>query len=135
MLSYMIIVVFVLLVLAWMLNRSITFDDTNSINNFKNHLHDISTIMSVEYAHAQKLSKQIARHPELKTLIESDDPFDIEDWTVNTRQLAPDVIGLAIFNTLGTIKGDPGHQRIGQSCLIDIKNLAQQLEVSSPPVH
>ncbi|MBT3204380.1 MAG: GGDEF domain-containing protein [Gammaproteobacteria bacterium] len=135
MLSYMIIVVFVLLVLAWMLNRSISFDNANSINNFKNHLHDISTIMSVEYEHSRKLSNQIARHPKLKALIESDDPFDIENWTINTRQLAPDVIGLAVFNTLGEIRGDPGHQRIGQSCLIDIKLLADELAVSSPPVH
>ena len=133
--SYMIIVIFTLLVLAWMLNRSISFDTANSINNFKNHLHDIATIISVEYAHSRKLSLQIARHPELKKLIESDDPFDLEDWTVNTRQLAPDVIGLAIFNTQGDIKGDPEHQRIGQSCLVDIKLLAKQLAVSSPPVH
>ncbi len=59
--------------------------------------------MSVEYEHSRKLSHQIARHPKFKALIESDDPFDIEDWTVNTRQLAPDVIGLAVFNTLGEI--------------------------------
>ena len=123
------------LVMGWLISRSQSHDEHVAQHEFQEHIDDVATVVSVEVSNLEKLAKQIARHPDLPALMSRGDAREIQDWTVRTRELIPDIVGLAIFDHEGNLYGDGAAQHVGPKCREDVGKLVNGLPVPQLPFH
>ena len=122
-------------VLGWQIYRSQTHGEIHSQGEFQLHTGHIATVLSVEIANLHKLTEQIARNPELLNLLSFGDPLEIQAWTIRTRELIPDTVGMAIFDQAGNLYGNSAPQRIGQRCRADARKLIYEMPTLTLPFH
>ena len=93
--------------------------------------HSLSNLVAVYTSILKKLAVQ----PKVSDTLLFGSKQQAEDWAVETQQLLPGSVGVALLDTEGRLHGRPLVLRLGDQCLLDLHDYLQHKPVSSPPVH
>ena len=108
---------------------------TQGENDFKKHVLSTAQDISSFIRYFQLHTDELANNPEIKSLANFWKEDDIQEWTIKTRKILPQTVGLAIFDHNGEIIGDADAQKMGEGCLLDVNKFIHSQPVSLPPVH
>lgn len=125
----------VLLLSVWLFSQSLSYLESEIKRDFQSHVKDIATVINIELDNLTIHSKHIAQNQELLEILDFPDPLQIQNWTLKTRELLPDVIGIAVFDEYGDIYGHAISQRVGPLCLSDMSKIISKKDSVYPPVH
>ena len=104
-------------------------------SDFKTHVISTASDIALYINYFQLHTDDLANNPDIKTLASFWNDDDIQEWTIKTRKVLPQTVGLAIFNYKAEILGDSDQQKIGKGCLLDAHNFIHGQSMPLPPVH
>ncbi|MCW8964842.1 MAG: sensor domain-containing diguanylate cyclase [Gammaproteobacteria bacterium] len=80
-------------------------------------------------------TRHVASSQQLQDIVQLGNEDEIESWSVDTRKLFPNVVGLALQDRQGRYLGDPATLRISKLCERDTNLFIRGELMSYPPVH
>ncbi|MCW8853755.1 MAG: GGDEF domain-containing protein [Gammaproteobacteria bacterium] len=83
----------------------------------------------------RNVASNLSRKHELRDILEFSDIDQAELWARNTRSLLSEAIGVALIDRDGQVLGEPLQLRLGNQCLLDLKHMLSDKQISQPPVH
>ena len=80
-------------------------------------------------------ARQIAASEVVRGLLISGGAADREKWSINSRELLPDVLGLGLFDASGALLGSKEELHVGEVCIEDARLFAKDKLLRYPPIH
>jgi len=99
------------------------------------HALSLSHNISDALQHLSRTSQQIVSTRKVKDMVLLGDSQEVEAWSVATRKLFPNSVGMGILSIQGDYIGDKGTLRIGKQCAIDTDLYLRGDLQHVPPVH
>ena len=79
--------------------------------------------------------KHMATLREVRDMLLIGDREEVQQWSVRTRKLFPDSVGLGLVDEQGRYMGDKEALRIGPACASDSREFMQGTLHKKPPIH
>ncbi|MCW8964843.1 MAG: sensor domain-containing diguanylate cyclase, partial [Gammaproteobacteria bacterium] len=79
--------------------------------------------------------KHMATLREVRDMLLIGDREEVQEWSVRTRKLFPDSVGLGLVDEQGRYMGDKETLRIGPACASDSREFMQGTLHKKPPIH
>ena len=83
----------------------------------------------------QSVVDKIAQQHAVVDLLQFGSGLEVQQWAGNMQRLLPESIGLALFDSDGSVKGDRTQLRLSDRCFADMQRRFDGLPVARPPVH
>lgn len=118
-----------------LLNNTYNLENTEFQTDAKNRLDQSVKMVRSQLNFNQSILDAIARNPKLPDLINFGKTNEVVNWTMESVQLLPNALGLAVTDDKNTVIGDAAAQRVGPICQRDIKFFNAGTLATYPPVH